>query len=514
MVEHGAVRKRCPECLRVALLYPSLYQAAVASLAYQNLYYMLNSMEGVYAERFVASKLAGEEPPPRSLETGTSLTKFDLVLVPVGYELDYITLARMLLSAGLSPLADNRQGPPVVVGGPVPTSNPELALAIADAVVVGDAEGVVDRLVARAAELGPWKALEAESCSRGILAKACSEPVERNLAEDLDSAFHSVMQFRIVGSGEPWGEAYMVEVSRGCQYMCRFCMEAHVSLPLRHRSYARVTDLVKKGVEVNGVSRVAFYALSFFDHPQADDLLEFAISSGLEAGVGSLRADTLTEERIELISQAGQRVLTVAPETFSPRLCRAILKCILEDDVARIAEWGWKRGMHLKLYLMVGLPGEKDSDVELAAEALKRLSMRAPPRREAIRVSLNPLVPKPMTPFQYLPLVDERTYLRRVSILRRVQSKVLAVDALSYRYAYAQAVLARGDIAVAKLVERWAAHGGRLGQLWRAARELGVDLEKYARGRVEPRWHIYVKPGFPRRALKRGLEDALARAGS
>ena len=219
--EHGVVVKRCPRggrCLRVALVYPAVYQAAVASLAFQNLYYMLNSMEGVYAERFVASSMAGGEPEPRSLETGSRLGEFDLAVAPVSYELDYLGLARILLAAGIEPYRGSRargEAPPIVVGGPVPSMNPAPALELADLVLVGEAEPLVPRLVVEALERGAWGAVEELACRPGFLAPGCGGPVAKVVVERLDEAFHSTLQCRVPESGEPWGEAYMVEVSRG-----------------------------------------------------------------------------------------------------------------------------------------------------------------------------------------------------------------------------------------------------------------------------------------------------------
>lgn len=505
LVEHGAVRKRCRGCLRVALLYPSVYSAAVHSLAFQNMYYMLNSLDYVVAERFVASELAGPEPFPRSLESGSPLGDFDVIVVPVSYELDYVTYARLMLAGGLEPLAERRkEGPLVVAGGPVPSMNPDVALGFADAVLVGEAEELLPRL---AEALHSGAGLEDVACSRGVLAPSCESPVEKVYVHSLDDAYHSVVQFRVPGSGEPWGEAYMVEASRGCPHMCRFCMEAHFLLPTRHRSRAVLLDLVEKGVEANGVRRVAFYALSFFDHPDADWLLQQVIDRGLEASIGSLRADLLTEDRVELLWQAGQRVVTIAPETLSPRLCRAIGKCILMDRVEEVSGWAWKRRMHVKLYFMLGLPGEEERDVEDYAEALKALSRKAPPARDAVRVSVNPLVPKPWTPMQYHRFIDRRSYEERLRILRRVQSRVLRVDGLSYRYAYAQAVIARGDRRVAETIDVWARLGGRLGQLQRAARETGLPLAAYAeKGAPGMPWLRLVKPGYPARSLAKAWE--------
>ena len=495
--------KRCRGCLRVALVYPAPYGAAVASLAYQNMYYLLNSLDYVYAERFVAGHVAGAEPVPRSLETGSLLRDFDLIVASISYELDYVTLARILHAAGVPFLREERRSgdyPLVVLGGPVPSMNPVVALEAGDLVAVGEAEPLLPILAEKAYEHGARGVVEELVCRPGFLAPGC-RAVEKLVAQDLDNVFHSTVQFRVPGSGEPWGEAYMVEASRGCPHMCRFCMEAHFLLPTRHRSYEKLRGLIERGVEANRVSRVAFYALSFFDHPAADKLLEYLEGEGLEASIGSLRADTLSEDRVELLARLGQRVLTVAPETLSPRLCRGIGKCMPRSLVEEVAGWAWARRMHVKLYLMLGLPGETDKDVEDYAEVLRELSKKAPPMREAIRVTVNPLAPKPHTPMQFHRLIDRASYERRVRILRRAQSKVLSIEPLSYRYAYAQTVVARGDEKIARIIDEWARRGGRLGQLWSVARRLGVNLDHYTYGAPEPKWHRLVRLGIPPRTL-------------
>jgi radical SAM superfamily enzyme YgiQ (UPF0313 family) len=512
-LEHGIVVKRCRDCLRVALVYPAIYSGAAASLAYQNMYYMLNSLDYVYAERIVASKMAGEEPLPRSLETGRALRDFDIIIVPVSYELDYVTLARIFHAAGIPFLRSQRRGkeyPLIVVGGPVPSMNPLVAVEVADIVAIGEIEPILPKLVETAYEKGPRNALESLACHDGFLVKGCERRVGKLIAVNLDKAYHTIMQFRVPGSGEPWGEAFMVEASRGCKHMCSFCMEAHFLMPLRHRSYGRLRDLIARGVEANNVRRVAFYALSFFDHPAADRLLDFAAELGVEVSIGSLRADTLTEDRVEMMSRLGQKVLTIAPETLNTKLCRVLRKCISYDLVVEEARWAWRRGMHVKLYLMLGVPGESEEHVKAYAEKLRDLSKLAPPVRDALRVTVNPLIPKPHTPMQYHPLISRRDYEARLRLLRRAQSRVLRIDALSYRYAYAQTVIAVGDEAIARVIDEWARYGGRLGQLWLAARRLGVNLDKYAYGEGRSfRWHELVNLWIPEKALEKAYHYLL-----
>ncbi|MET1101458.1 MAG: radical SAM protein [Pyrodictiaceae archaeon] len=496
-MEHGVIKRKCHGCLRVALLYPGPYKAASASLAYQNLYYMINSLDYAVAERITYEG----KGPPRSIESNASLDKFDIILASISFELDYYVLAKMLLESGIEPLRERRsRGPLIVVGGPVPSMNPAVALSLADIVAVGDAEPIVPRLLEAVFE----EDLERIVCSEGILAPGCNS-VNKAITKDLDKAFHSIVQFREPGSGEPWGEAYMVEASRGCKHMCRFCMEAYFSLPLRHRSLGKLKELIEKGVEANSVKRVAFYSLSFFDHPHADKLLDYVASLGLEASIGSLRADTLNKDRIEMLKLLGQKVVTIAPETLSLELCRSIGKCILEDKVEEISLEAWKRRMHVKLYLMVGLPGERDKDVEVTAAKIQRILNKAPHRRGAMRITVNPLIPKPWTPLQYATMINKEDYERRTRILKKTLSSYVAdIDVLSYRLALVEAIIARGGSWLGRVIRRWALLGGGVGQFMRALREEkpGISIDELRRPPRDMEWLEMVKPGFPWKALK------------
>ncbi len=497
--EHGVVVKRCRGCLRVALLYPSVYEAAVASLAYQLLYYMLNSMEGVVAERFILPSLEGVEEPLRSLETRAPLHSFDVILIPVSYELDALYAVDALLASGVDPRRPPGERPLIVYGGPVPSMNPAPFTRIGDVVVVGEAEPTIPLLVEPLME---GSGLEGLECRRGFLTSSCVETGERArrvYVENLDEAFHPVVEFRVPGSGEPWGEAYMVEVSRGCRWMCRFCMEAFFTLPWRVRSRRVIERLVAEGVEANNVSRVAFYSLSFFDHPDADRLLEMLEEMGLGVSIGSLRADTLNRERLEALARLGQRTVTIAPEVFSPRLSCLLGKRIPYETVEGLVVDSVRLGLKPKLYLMTGVPGETLRDVEDAAGRVRRLYRLSGGR---LRATLNPLVPKPWTPLQYAPFIGEKGYLERLRVYRRVAGGV--VEPLSYRWALAQAVIARGGFDVGDALYEAARRGVGLGVLLRALRRTPSYrrvLEGFEPGEELP-WEALVDPGYPPAALR------------
>jgi len=328
--------------------------------------------------------------------------------------------------------------------------------------------------------------------------------------ENLDEAFHSIVQFRVPGSGDPWGEAYLVEVSRGCPHMCRFCMPAFFSTPVRHRSLQRIRELIDKGVEANRVRRVAFYALSFFDHPYADAVLEYVAGRGLEASIGSLRGDQLDEYRVSLIKRLGQRLVTIAPETFSEKLCSIIGKCISPEKAGEVAQTAWENGMHVKLYLLLGLPGETHEDVRVTASAVSGIARRQP-FPGSLRLSINPLVPKPWTPFQFSKFIDEDEYYSRISIIRSmVAPQAVRIDYLSYRYALAEAIIARAYEGLVDVVVEWGVSGGKIGDLFKALRRRHISLREliyFRRDKAE--WIDLVKPGFSFKALEASWRNSL-----
>jgi len=503
--EHGViVKRRCRNCIGVALLYPSIYSAAVASLTYQKLYYFINMIEYVYAERFVAKKLKGVEDPPQSLETGAPLSKFKLIIAPLSYEADYLGLVRLLLAAGIEPLRERRKGGPIiVVGGPAAIASPQLALEIADIVLVGDIELTIPKLI-DAIYHGDFEEI---MCRDGFLVDSCDKPVKRLYVGDLDRSFHPITQFRIPGSGEPWGEAFMVEVSRGCPHMCSFCLMAHLDMPFRYRSLNTLLKLIEEGVRVNKVRRVAFYSLSLFDHPQADELIEHVIEMGLSASIGSLRADLLDDRRVELIARLGQKVLTIAPETLSEKVCKVLRKCVEWDRVVEVSRAAWRHGMHTKYYLMLGIPGEERRDVEETARKLAELISHSPVKN-LIRISVNPLIPKPFTPLQWAQLIPKKEYKERLKILKEVLRGV-HISELPYNEAAIQVVIHRGDKKVALALRHAAEVGAGYASIFSYLKRQGVRIEDYTRQldpSEVPQWHERVDVGIPIASLKKAFE--------
>lgn len=467
--------------LGVAVAYPSIYEAAVKSLSVQMLYFYLNSLEGVYAERFVLRKLTGNEPPARSLEGGRPLRDFWLILFSIHYEPDYVNLVRLISAGGVSPLAREREQV-VVVGGPPVIANPEPLSEIADVLVVGEIESTVPKLVEEAvAHAGDKRSLldELRAEEGFYVPSRGDERVYYSYPSSLPLEFHPAAQVQ-PEDGE-WRRTTMIELSRGCTRGCRFCMEGHIFLPKRDRPLEDILVLAERGSRANSSRHLTLISLSLLDHPRADELLENLAESGYEFSIPSLRLEALTDERLELLARSGQRTLVLAPETASVQLAKAIGKPLLKERLLEVAAKARKIGFKaLKLYFMVGLPGESEVHVKSVAELVREVAKVSGFRgSRELKLSVSVFVPKPQTPMQWFGMDEPERVARKLRLLKRELGGLAEVRPYKPAWASVQCVLSRGGREMTKLLLEWAAAGGGLGGWRRAVKSARLDVGKY-----------------------------------
>ncbi|MCE4627693.1 MAG: radical SAM protein [Desulfurococcales archaeon] len=478
-------------------------------MAYSSLFYRQarNRLveEGVYAGSWFL-----EEGMVRG-DTRGAPGKARLLLVSLPFEIMYRDYAELMILAGLNPYRSASGDDAIVLaGGPAVTANPSPVLELVDAVMIGEVDDIVMDIVEAAAGPGSKEhRLERLAEIPGVLVPGVSEtPVRRHYVKDIDKHIISLDQ-RTPRDAEPvWGHTYIVEASRGCGRGCRFCMEGFIFRPKRDRSLETMKSLIDEAPR-QGFERLSFYSLSFFDNPASDKALEYAVSRGLQASVPSLRADSINGERLRLIGMAGQRTLTIAPETGSCRVCRAINKVIKRDIVEWIAEEAPSHGIRsLKLYLITGFPGEGEEDFEETLTMVERVASILRRRGLRLKVSLNPFMPKPVTPLQWAPLAPRELFRGRARSLKRLAGRAGNIDASIYdhRWAAVQTVLARGGPEISRLVVEWARTGQGTGHFRRAARIAGIDPEKYT-GEIpadmDPVWHSYAEHPYAGLSLLR-----------
>lgn len=497
--------------VKVALCYPNVYRAGMTGLTVQLLYHLFNSMDGVVCERFFK-----HEGPPLSLESGRRLSEFDVIAVTLQYELDYVGFLEMLIRSGVPARREDRGGrggPIVVAGGPAVWANPSVLRDYVDVFAIGEAELLVPPLIEALCEGGGREgALEALSRVEGLYVPSVSEGARRVIVSDLDSAPHPISQVVTLGPEEHvpiFGRAFNLEATRSCSRRCRFCLISWVGHPARHRGVGEVSRIVEEGVAACGVGKVAIVGAGFSDHPNIAEVCSAVVDRGLEISTPSIRGDLLDREVLELMARGGQRTLTIAPEAGNERLREVLGKPIPDDKLFKVCSEALEAGVRrLKLYFMVGLPGEEDEDVEDIVRLTAKLSSMG---FSEVHVTVGPLIPKAQTPFQWLPLAPMEVLRRRYGVLSRLRRLPrVRVDMAPLRASELQALLSLGGPEMGRVVEEVARAGGRLGA-WRGAlRGLPIDPSFIYRGRgvdEELPWsHVQVNPT---RVLVREYERAM-----
>ncbi|MCX7597820.1 MAG: B12-binding domain-containing radical SAM protein [Armatimonadetes bacterium] len=486
-----------PGPIRVAIVYPGSYSEGMASLAVHVLLELFNAAPCEAQRAFFFPAFT---KPVRTIETGAALADAHLLAATLQFELQYPTLVRMLADSGIPPLASERRAehPVLVCGGPAVSANPAPLAAIADLVFLGELE-------ARIADIREALATVAvSSASRDRLLAALSQvPGFLNCAEWLaghvGQAFlqhvtdanayvpHSVI---LSEAAELSGRA-LIEVSRGCPHACKFCLARQLYFPHRPRGLAAVVGVLN---EFAGLAKtVGYIAPSFSDHPAAEELVHAALERGLTVSVSSLRADSLATRPslLDALRLAGQQTITLAPEAATEAMRWSLAKPLPTDGLLSAVEAAGAAGFRsLKLYFMVGLPGEEDADVAAIGELIASIRAAAPALE--MTVSIAPFVPKAHTALEQAPFGPMRLIERRVRLASRAASRAGArADVDSPRLAAVQAILSRGGFELGPILAGARLQQGGASALPAAMLDAGLDPENYAcHGSPERPWQV------------------------
>jgi radical SAM superfamily enzyme YgiQ (UPF0313 family) len=545
--EVGYVRKPHGGRLRVALAFPNTYFVGMSNLGFQTVYKLFNAESDIVCERVflppkteLAAQLASGAPL-LTIESQTPVADFDVLAFSVSFEWDYTNVLTLMRLAGLRPRAEARtaRDPLVVIGGAVTFVNPEPLALFADAIAAGEGEMLIpsllrafnaasdraDLLRLLAAERGFYipSFYDVQYAENGTIAAYVpregtgAPPVVKKAALKTTDAVDPPATMIFTPDTE-FGSRFLVEVVRGCANLCRFCWAGYNYLPVRAFPKDRILQLAEQARSHS--NRVGLVSIALCDHPEIEEILGRLSGMGYAISPASLRLDDITPRIVQLLRESGERTITIAPETGSDRLRRVINKTITNDEILASAERIFAAGIeNLKLYFMIGLPTESDEDLVAIRDLVLQLRgiMLAHGRGRGhlgkIVGSVNPLVPKPGTAYQWLPMEDDTLIERKI---QRMRGLVAGIDNVyfnikSERHSFYQALMSLGDRRVAPAIEAAERNGGN----WRAAvAETGVDADFFvfrdrSHDRVLP-WDIIdggMKSDFFRSEFDKSLRE-------
>lgn len=511
--EVGVLAKPHGQRLRVALAFPNTYHIGMSNLGFQTVYRLFNEMEDVVCERVFL--------PPRqelmdqraaglkliTIESQTPVREFDVFALSVSFEWDYPNVLTLLRLAGMEVYARDRQAgrdPLVVLGGAVTFVNPEPLAPFADVIAAGEGEMLVPTLVQRIREAtGRDDLLQALSGERGFYVPAHWTPVYAPdgslLGMEGDASRGAVATVKkaavkatdlldpphtqVFTSDTELGSRFLIEVVRGCANLCRFCWAGYNYLPVRPFDTDRILALAEAARPY--ANRVGLVSIALCDHPDIEHILERLAGMGYSISPASLRLDDLNERIVRRLVASGERGVTIAPEAGSDRLRRVINKTFTNEEILEKAHLLFANGVeNLKLYFMIGLPTETDEDLVGMRDLVVHLRevmlhyQRQRGRIGRIVGSVNPLIPKPGTAYQWLPMEDPAITDKKAKRLKKLVADLDNVyfTVKSERHSYYQALMSLGDRRVAPVIDMVERNGGN----WKAAVEAtGVDAGFY-----------------------------------
>jgi len=551
--ERGTVHKPWGGKITVCLIYPNSYHVAMSNLGFQTVYQCLNSEDDVVCERaFLPDsedlrEYHHTQTPLFSLESQKPISDFDILAFSISFENDFLNILTLLDLAQI-PLESRLRGrryPLVIAGGVAVFLNPEPLSEFFDLFILGEAEEVVreflevcrnafskerrgekDDFLRKAGRVegiyvpkfyhvtytdeGKIEAMEPE--------EGFPRRVKRRWINEIDrfptrsSLFTLDTEFKKMA---------LVEVNRGCPRGCRFCAACFVYHPFRNRSLSVLESLSTEGLTEE--RRIGLTGTAVSDYPHLLPLCQSILSQQGGIALASLRVDGVTHSLAQCLREGGGRTVAIAPEAGSERLRRVLRKGYTEEEVIKAIDNLVENGLfQIKCYFLIGLPSENDEDVKaillLAKKVRHQILSNRNSRKERWKIvlSINPFIPKPATPFQWVPLEDVGELKRKLKLIQRGLKGEKGMEMIHDlpKWAYIQTLLSRGDRRVGRILMATHRRGGNWGQV---LREMNINPDFYVYRRrdldeIFP-WD-FIDHGIPKERLKEEYLNAMKEAGT
>lgn len=518
--------------VQVGIVFPEVYEIGMSNLGIRIIYHLFNRVPAVQCERVFApwpdfgQLLQSARVALYGLESGRSAAEFDLLGFSLQSELEYTNVLYCLELAGIPLRAEERAGsaPLLIAGGPA-TLNPRPLSPVFDAFVIGDGEEVVPRIaeilvtIPRARREERMRALAQIPGVWAPAIQGMDVKIKKQTVPELSEA--SLPLPPILPIGEIVHDRLGIEVMRGCMWGCRFCQSGCAHRPLRIRPQAEVLQAVERGIRETGWDEVSLLSFSILDYPDILNLIrrlnELLRRKNISISLPAMRGELFTAELAALLKEIKKTGLTFAPETASDALRQRINKPFrnerMVESIAIAHAQGWRQ---VKLYLMIGLPFERDQDIDETGRLLDEI-LRACPRG-SLRVAVSPFVPKPHTPFESCRFAPLEELNDKIARLKRLRKPRMELKYQAPEVSRIEAILSRGDERLYPVIESVYRQGGKFEEWregfdetrWRQAFEQrGLDPEEYLVPRAVYPWDI-VDVGVTKEFLAAELKRAEA----
>ncbi|MBE9207963.1 radical SAM protein [Nostoc sp. LEGE 06077] len=470
------------DAIPLIFAFPNEYSVGITSLGYQVVWATLAMRDDVQVSRLFTDI---HEQLPRQPE---------IVGFSISWELDYVNILNLLESLDIPIRANLRaENQPIIFGGgPVLTANPEPFADFFDVILLGDGENLLGDFIAAYKEVrnaDRQTQLKRLAQVPGIYVPSLyvveyhTPDGEVKSIKPIDSEIPAIVQKQtyrgntlsastVVTEKAAWENIYMVEVVRSCPEMCRFCLASYLTLPFRTASLeGSLMPAIERGLKVT--NRLGLLGASVTQHPEFEELLNYLSQpkyDDVRLSIASVRTNTVTVQLAETLAKRDTRSLTIAVESGSDQLRQIINKKLQNDEIIQAAINAKAGGLSaLKLYGMVGIPGEEAEDLEATVAMMRSIKKAALGLRLSFGCST--FVPKSHTPFQWFGV--NRQAEKRLQLLQK-QLKPQGIDFRpeSYNWSIIQALLSRGDRRLSQLLELTRDFGDSLGSYKRAFKQL------------------------------------------
>ncbi len=475
-----------PGAISTIFAFPNEYSVGITSLGYQVVWASLASRSDLQVSRLFTDC---HEPLPVQPE---------LLGYSISWELDYVNVLNLLEFLGL-PLRSIERGdrhPLVFGGGPVLTANPEPFADFFDVILLGDGEILLGDFIDAYKEV---RTADRKTQLRRLAqvpgvyvpslyqvnyheltgAIASIQPIDAEIPSQVQKQTYrgnTLSASTVVTEKAAWENIYMVEVVRSCPEMCRFCLASYLTLPFRTASLeGSLIPAIERGLEVT--DRIGLLGASVTQHPEFETLLDFLSQPQYEnvrLSIASVRTNTVTQKLAETLAKRDTRSITIAVESGSERLREIINKKLKNEEIIQAAVNTKAGGLtNLKLYGMVGVPGEEMSDVEQTVTMMRDIKKTVPGLR--LTLGCSTFVPKAHTPFQWFG-VNPQAEKRLKFLQKHLKPQGIDFRPESYNWSVIQALISRGDRRLSHLLELTRHYGDSLGSFRRAFKELKGQL--------------------------------------